>query len=97
MATWFILCGERSERSHHLAGLLTLAVPDAGTDILLVHIQAGAAAIQHLHVTSFAWSEDAWKIDDFPSRALCVGGRGDNRLCHARTRQDVRTKFPIGL
>src|SRR3974390_406985 len=41
-------------------------------------------------------AKDAWKILDFPSRALLPGGRGDNPLCQFG-KSCVRVKFTIGL
>src|SRR3974390_3706262 len=41
-------------------------------------------------------AKDAWKILDFPSRALLPGGRGDNPLCQFGE-SCVRVKFTIGL
>ena len=55
-----------------LAGLLTLADPDAGTDALFVHIQTR----HNGYITSsrgclLHWNEGRLEIDEFPSRAPC--------------------------
>jgi hypothetical protein len=77
----------------HLALLTGLIHQQAGSDEVLMYVNAATAAVNYFHNSSFAAERGTKNKKQYPSRALCLEGTGSTALFHDTS----RARFMNGL